>query len=143
MAAPPMPIARAPTPECWVNWMAWSVPTFLVAADLRYADWSQMKFNDEPLEDYDESLSLSLGGEYIVPRIGTKFRAGYSLQPISFTAPEIVEDKKAYSLGAGFLVGQVMILDLAWVREKWKTAQTPLTVADEVDRLYMTLAYRF
>jgi len=123
--------------------MAWSVPTFLLAADLRYSDWSQMKFNDEPLEDYDETLSLSLGGEYIVPRIGTKFRAGYSLQPIAFTAPEIVEDKKAYSLGAGFLVGQVMTLDLAWVREKWKTAQTSLTVTDEVDRLFMTLAYRF
>ncbi|MCK4271033.1 hypothetical protein KAX22_00180, partial [bacterium] len=39
--------------------MAWSVPTFLMAADLRYADWSQMKFNDQPLEDYQETLSLS------------------------------------------------------------------------------------
>jgi hypothetical protein len=123
--------------------MAWSVPTFLLAADLRYADWSQMKFNNEPLEDYDESLSVSIGGEYILPRMGTKIRAGYSVQPMAYTGSNILNDKKSYSLGGGFLVGQVMTLDLAWVREDWKTDQGSLTDESQVDRIFMSMGYRF
>lgn len=123
--------------------MAWSVPTFLMAADLRYADWSQMKFNDQPLEDYQETLSLSVGGEYILPKVGTKVRAGYSSEPIAYTVPEIVEDREQYTLGVGFLVGQVMTLDLAWVHGTWKTSQSSLTEKDEVDRVFLSVAYRF
>jgi hypothetical protein len=123
--------------------MAWSVPTFLMAADLRYADWSQMKFNDQPLEDYQETLSLSVGGEYILPKVGTKVRAGYSSEPIAYTVPEIVEDREQYTLGVGFLVGQVMTLDLAWVHGTWKTSQSSLTEKDEVDRMFLSVAYRF
>ncbi|MCK4597385.1 outer membrane protein transport protein, partial [bacterium] len=123
--------------------MAWSVPTFLMAADLRYADWSQMKFNDQPLEDYQETLSLSVGGEYILPQVGTKIRAGYSSEPIAYTVPEIVEDREQYTLGVGFLVGQVMTLDLAWVHGTWKTSQSSLTEKDEVDRVFLSVAYRF
>jgi len=123
--------------------MAWSVPTFLMAADLRYADWSQMKFNDQPLEDYQETLSLSVGGEYILPQVGTKIRAGYSSEPIAYTVPEIVEDREQYTLGVGFLVGQVMTLDLAWVHGTWKTSQSYLTEKDELDRVFLSVAYRF
>jgi hypothetical protein len=123
--------------------MAWSVPTFLMAADLRYADWSQMKFNDQPLEDYQETLSLSVGGEYILPKVGTKVRAGYSSEPIAYTVPELVEEREQYTLGVGFLVGQVMTLDLAWVHGTWKTSQSSLTEKDEVDRMFLSVAYRF
>lgn len=123
--------------------VAWSVPTFLLAGDLRYADWSQMKFNDEPLDDYQEALSLSIGGEYILPMGGTKIRAGFSSEPMAYAAPEIVEDRRYFTLGAGFLVGQVMTLDLAWVRGSWKTSQESLTEKDEVTRLFLSAAYRF
>jgi long-subunit fatty acid transport protein len=123
--------------------VAWSVPTFLMAADLRYADWSQMKFNDQPLDDYDETLSVSIGGEYILPKAGTKFRAGFSSEPIAFRSFKVVEDRKYYSLGAGFLVGQVMTLDLAWVHGTWKTSQPFLSQKDIVDRIFLSAAYRF
>lgn len=123
--------------------MAWSVPTLMVAADLRYVDWSQMKFNDESLEDYEETISLSIGGEYILPRGRAKIRAGFASEPLAYTAPRIVEDRRYYTLGAGFLVGQVMTLDLAWVRGTWKTSQPSLTEKDEVDRMFLSAAYRF
>jgi hypothetical protein len=102
-----------------------------------------MKFNDQPLEDYQETLSLSVGGEYILPKVGTKVRAGYSSEPIAYTVPEIVEDREQYTLGVGFLVGQVMTLDLAWVHGTWKTSQSSLTEKDEVDRMFLSVAYRF
>lgn len=123
--------------------MAWSVPTFLMAGDLRYTDWSQMKFNDEPLEDYRETLSLSIGGEYILPVGGTKLRAGYSSEPMAYTAPRIVRDRRFYTLGAGFLVGQVITLDLAWMRGTWKTSLASLTEKDQVTRMFLSVAYRF
>jgi len=123
--------------------MAWSVPTVLLAGDLRFADWSQMKFNGQPLRDYDETLSWSLGGEYVLPRLGVKLRAGYASDPIAFNVPEIVEDRDQYSLGAGFLVGQVMTLDVAWVKSSWETALEELTEKREVERLFLSLAYRF
>ncbi len=126
--------------------LAWSVPTVLLAGDLRYADWSQMKFNDQPLQEYDETLSWSLGGEYVLPRLGMKFRAGYGSDPIAFNVPDIVEDRDRYSLGAGFLVGQVMTLDVAWVKSSWKTAETDetdLIEKRETERLFLSLGYRF
>jgi long-subunit fatty acid transport protein len=123
--------------------LAWSIPTLLFAGDLRYADWSQMKFNDQPLQEYDETLSWSLGGEYVLPRLGMKFRAGYASDPIAFNVPDILEDRDLYSLGAGFLVGQVMTLDVAWVKSSWKTAQTNLVEKREVERLFLSMAYRF
>lgn len=131
------------TPWEFAFGMAWSVPTFMVAADLRYADWSQMKFNSEPLDDYGETLSLNVGGEYILPMRGAKIRAGYSSEPMAFTAPKIVEDRRFYTLGAGFLVGQVMTLDLAWVRGNWEISQGSLTQKDQVTRMFLTMAYRF
>ena len=123
--------------------LAWSVPTVLLAGDLRFADWSQMKFNGQPLRDYDETLSWSLGGEYVLPRLGVKLRAGYASDPIAFNVPEVVEDRDQYSLGAGFLVGQVMTLDVAWVKSSWKTILEQLTEKREVERLFLSLAYRF
>jgi long-subunit fatty acid transport protein len=123
--------------------VAWSVPTFLMAVDLRYADWSQMKFNDEPLDNYDETLSVSVGGEYILPKGGAKLRAGFASEPIAFKALRIVEDRKYYTLGAGFLVGQVMTLDLAWVHGTWKTSQPLLSEKVDVDRIFLSMAYRF
>ena len=123
--------------------MAWSIPTVLLAGDLRFADWSQMKFNGQPLQEYDETLSWSLGGEYVLPRLGIKLRAGYASDPIAFNVPEIVEDRDQFSLGAGFLVGQVMTLDMAWVKSSWETARKELTEKGEVERLFLSLAYRF
>lgn len=131
------------TPWEFTFGMAWSVPTFMMAADLRYADWSQMKFNQEPLDDYAETLSLSVGGEYILPMRGVKIRAGYSSEPMAYTVPNIIEDRRFYTLGAGFLVGQVMTLDLAWVRGNWKTSQGFLTQKDQVTRMFLSMAYRF
>jgi long-subunit fatty acid transport protein len=123
--------------------MAWSIPTVLVAGDLRFADWSQMKFNGQPLQEYDETLSWSLGGEYVLPRLGIKLRAGYASDPVAFNVPEIVEDRGQVTFGAGFLVGQVMTLDMAWVRSSWETAREELTEKREVERLFLSLAYRF
>jgi len=74
---------------------------------------------------------------------GTKIRAGFSSEPMAYPAPEIVEDRKYFTLGAGFLVGQVMTLDLAWARGSWKTSQASLTEKDEVTRLFLSAGYRF
>jgi long-subunit fatty acid transport protein len=131
--------------------LAWSVPTLLLAGDVRYVDWSQMKVNDESLPEYDERLSWSLGGEYVLPRIGMKLRAGYASDPIAFNVPDIIEDRNLYSLGAGFLVGQVMTMDVAWVKSSWETFQRDLpqqvdgqiTEQIEVERIFLNLAYRF
>jgi long-subunit fatty acid transport protein len=125
--------------------MAWSVPTFLLAGDVHFADWSQMKFNDQPLDGYDETVSWNIGGEYIVPRLSTKIRAGYISEPVAFTMSDIVEDRSYVTLGAGFLVGQVMTMDVAWMRGSWKTAQPSLVLKEEieVERIFLTAAYRF
>jgi len=79
----------------------------------------------------------------VLPRLGVKLRAGYASDPIAFNVPEIVEDRDQYSLGAGFLVGQVMTLDVAWVKSSWETALEELTEKREVERLFLSLAYRF
>ncbi len=126
--------------------LAASIPTVLIAADLRYVDWSQMKSKYAPRDDYEnyeEALSLSLGGEYVLPAQGVKLRAGFASEPLAFRAAKIIEDRRYFTLGAGFLVGQVMTLDLAWVKGSWKTHQGSLSQKDDVTRMYLTAAYRF
>ena len=123
--------------------MALSVPTFLVAADLRYVDWSQLKVDNATLESYRETFALHIGGEYVLPAMGTKIRAGFTSEPLAYTAASIVEDRRYYTLGAGFLVGQVMTLDLAWVWGSWKTSRPSITEKYQVGRMFLTMAYRF
>lgn len=110
----------------------------MLAGDVRYTDWAELKDEVGDVEEflkpyYEEETSLSLGGEYLLPRIPLRFRAGYRYEPVSFNltycpfdecAPvgrdpaeldvTVDRDRHVYSAGAGYLFGSIFALDAAF-----------------------------
>ncbi len=119
-------------------------PNFVLAADIKYKDWTQLRCkNVPPLGDLDSlnlyfknglraTSSINLGGEFTVPLINTQLRAGVIYQPTPFLVPQQVgndvvykkpatdEDQKFITLGAGILIDKQVKLDVAYVRGWWQ-----------------------
>lgn len=112
----------------------------LVAGDIRYSDWREMKDEVAGSEFflrpyYQETASVSIGAEYLLPTIPLRVRAGYRYDPVPFNltyvplAGELVltegrdpaevdveldSERDFFSLGAGYLFGSVLAVDVAW-----------------------------
>ncbi|NNE08989.1 MAG: hypothetical protein HKN20_10560, partial [Gemmatimonadetes bacterium] len=119
--------------------VAFGAKGLLVAGDIRYSDWREMKDKVAGTEFflrpyYKETASVSLGAEYLFPSIPLRVRAGYRYEPVPFNltyvplAGELVltdgrdpaevdveldGERDFFSLGAGYLFGAVMTVDLA------------------------------
>jgi len=89
-----------------------------LAGDIYYTDWAQMegKGVDNKLikENYQEVLRWHLGAEFVMPEFSTKVRIGYYENPIPFKSVYLERDRRYFTFGAGFLIDQVLTLDIAW-----------------------------
>jgi long-subunit fatty acid transport protein len=118
--------------------ISWAARGLMLAGDVRYTDWSELKDEVGDVEEflvpyYEEETSLSLGGEYLFPRWPLRVRAGYRYEPVSFNltycpfyecAPvgrdpaeldvAVDRDRHVYSFGAGYLFGSVFALYAAF-----------------------------
>jgi len=128
---------------------ALSFKYFTLAGDVYYTDWAQMegKGVDNKLikENYQEVVRWHIGAEVVMPEFSTKFRVGYYVDPIPFKTVYLDTDRRYFTLGAGFLIDQVMTLDIAWnhgfyeFRDGWKDF---VKEAYTTDKIFVGLAYR-
>ena len=124
-----------------------------LAGDINYADWTQMEYKQ--LEDaaeanrliketYTDVLRFHLGAEYHIPRLGTSLRAGYYQDPLPYKSRWVTEDRSFFTAGIGFLIDQVMTLDVAWAHGSWEVYDIGLLLAEKytTDRIFVSVAYR-
>lgn len=128
-----------------------------LTGDADYADWSQMSYNENPdMEIYNDSVSLlyrdvfnlRAGAEYQFPAQGLALRAGIFSNPLPYDSRFIKDDQFGYSLGIGWLIDKVIMLEGAFVRGGYTRTYTapnglPLTADDKYSRVYVTMSYRY
>ncbi len=150
---------------------SWASRGLMIAGDLRYTDWSDLKdevgdFEVFLREYYEEATSLSLGAEYLFPRIPLRIRAGYQYDPVPFNLTycpfddclsdgrdpgeidvAVDRDRQNYTVGAGYLFGSVFALDAAYETGSFERVieSDPDLYAEKrtTNRVVVTGAYRF
>jgi hypothetical protein len=126
----------------------------ILAGDINYADWTQMEYkrladmaeaNRMIQDSYTDALRWHLGAEYLFPRIGTTLRVGYYQNPLPYKSIWIKKDRNYFTAGVGFLIDQVMTLDLAWVHGSWETNDFNINLAEKysTNQIFLTTAYHF
>ncbi|MFH1335234.1 MAG: outer membrane protein transport protein [Candidatus Zixiibacteriota bacterium] len=134
--------------------VAFNLNNLTVAGDVNYTDWTQMEY--KRLEDiananrliqdtYKATLRYHLGAEFLIPRISTTLRAGFFRNPLPYKSEWVKKDREFFTTGVGFLIDQVMTLDIAWAYGSWELKNfTPgLTEKYTVNQIFVSTAYRF
>jgi len=135
---------------------AFPIPGAALAADITYTDWTQTEYseppsadigNDDFIDDYRDTLQLRLGGEFSIPVVGIKLRAGYIIDPLPYD-PEGVEietDRQFITAGIGLVTSEILSMDLAYARGFWKESIDGGTVIKDrtTNRIYLSIGYRF
>jgi len=126
---------------------------FLFAGDLSYTDWSQTEYKDSPIltqynsrlaAAYREQISIGGGVEWVIPASSTSLRAGLRWAQLPYYEKVVVNDKLTYSAGVGFLVDQVMAVDIG-VSHSTARGGNPVFGFDEkyaATQIALTLGYR-
>lgn len=137
--------------------LAFSPGRLTLTGDAEYADWSQMSYNDnaamELISDslgmlYHDVVNLRAGAEYQFPTQGLAVRAGIFSNPLPYDSRFIKDDQFGYSLGIGWLIDKVIMLEGAFVHGGYTRKYTgpngfPITAEDDYSRVYFTMSYRY
>jgi len=134
--------------------IALNFSNLLLAGDINYADWTQMEYkrlaemadaNRVIKDSYTDALRWHLGAEYLFPTIGTSLRVGYYQNPLPYKSTWIKKDRAYFTAGFGFLIDQVMTLDLAWVHGGWETNDFNIDLAEKysTNQIFLTTVYHF
>ena len=135
-----------------------------LSADINYADWSQMEYQDDPLLEsenlyidnfYRDALGFSIGAEYLIPRVGLKLRAGFMSDPLPWdygidistnrlAGRKVIDDRRFFTFGAGYLIDRIMTLDIAVVFGGYKFEDVSTNIVEDYDltRMYITTGFR-
>jgi len=136
-----------------------------LAADMNYTDWTQMEYKDNPAmeidnifiqEFYRDVIGFSVGGEFLIPRIGLKLRAGFKHDPLPYSdenlIPEagppygmkVLDDRQFVTFGFGYLIDRVMTLDIAFVLGGYKIQDNETSIIEDYDlsRIFVTTGFR-
>lgn len=136
--------------------LAMARSNFILAADAIFTDWTQISFAG-PLRTggrdpaYRETVEFHLGAEYLLsPPVPIRLRAGYSYQPLAYNllltdvvTPRYHEarfetDRQYITGGVGFLLGETVTMDLAYMHGGYERSAPGATNAryteEEKDR---------
>jgi long-subunit fatty acid transport protein len=124
-----------------------------LAGDLDYSDWTQMEYkryeyaaeaNRLIKETYADALRYGLGAEYLIPSVGTSLRAGFYHDPLPYKSRWVEKDRNFFTAGVGFLIDQVMTLDVAWAHGSWELHDLNWLLTEKYtsDRIFVSVAYR-
>ncbi|HVP36389.1 MAG TPA: outer membrane protein transport protein [Terriglobales bacterium] len=123
-----------------------------LAGDVYFTDWSQLKPSarsgvDERLYKliYQNVTRWHVGAEFALPELATNLRIGFYEDPIPFKSTYLKTDRRYFTLGAGFLIDQVMTADIAWNHGIYEFRDDRVNMVKEsytVDKFFLTLAYR-
>jgi long-subunit fatty acid transport protein len=96
-------------------------------------------------DTYRDVLRWHVGGEYLIPQIGTSLRIGYFQNPFPYESEWIKSDRDYLTGGVGFLIDQVMTVDLAWVYGSWEFNNFSTDIASKytTNQIFLTTAYHF
>lgn len=134
--------------------VALNLNNLTVAGDVNYTDWTQMEYkrlediadaNRQIQDTYKATLRYHMGAEFLIPRISTTLRAGFFRNPLPYKSEWVKKDRDFFTTGVGFLIDQVMTLDIAWSYGSWELKNlTPgLTEKYTVNQILVSTAYRF
>ncbi|MBU0510021.1 outer membrane protein transport protein [bacterium] len=102
---------------------------WLLAADVEMRDWTAMEFrsdtpykvngvpvsrasaNQQIKDDYQNTVRLSMGGEYLFPAYGLRLRGGYAFEPNNYKPLGDDADRHLFSFGVGVLVDRSVMID--------------------------------
>ncbi len=128
-------------------------------------DYSQLKFDspgnglsadyiakqNKDIKDLLRSVvNYNVGAEYTFPQLGLRVRAGYFVQPSAYQGDASNYDRKYVTGGIGFLAGESVSLDLAYVHGIWNNygdnygvnvSRTYQNIKN--DQAMLTMTYRF
>ena len=132
--------------------IAFRLNNLLLAADLRYADWTQTEYSIPPAEDisnkdfdefYRDTLEMSVGGEFLIPAINSKIRAGYLRNPIAFDPESITDERDFLTCGVGTVIDKVLELNAAYLLGLWKKSDNSLQQKHTSHQVFFSCAYRY
>lgn len=125
----------------------------LLAADLRYTDWSEMTYAGplylgDPAERraaYDATTDLRVGLELLHPSWPVRARAGYMSRPVAYRGLSVDSDRSYFTLGVGVLVDTVISIDFAWMKGTSERSGDGFEYSENVDdtAIVLDVAYRF
>ncbi len=129
------------------------INNLILAGDINYTDWTQMEYkrlediaeaNRQIKDTYTDALRFHLGAEYLIPKIGTSLRVGFYQNPLPYKSQWVEKDRNFFTAGIGFLIDQVMTLDIAWAHGSWELWDSDLGLKEKytTDRIFLSVAYR-
>lgn len=136
-----------------------SLGPLLVASNISWFDYSQVKFKYRSSGDYDISREISIndtlrleylstlgfavGAEFLVPVINLKLRGGWQLHPpITRLAPNDCT-RQTLALGLSYVPMPQLKLDAAYSLTFWERAYDGITENNTAGTLMVNLIYRF
>jgi len=134
-----------------------SLPLLVLAGDLEFNDWSQMRYKFPQELDrenrlfrkaYRQTVRVRLGAEFMLPLIEAKLRAGLMYDPKPYRpgqtlVEETIPDKLYLTTGVGFLLAKRFMLDVALVQGWWERQSDVYKEDVRVSKIFITGAYRF
>lgn len=123
----------------------------ILGGDVRYTDWRQLDYEgilrEEGQFEYRATTEVHLGAEYMVPFYPLRIRAGYYTEPLAYKALNLKEDRSFYTLGAGFLIDDVLAVDAALTLGDLEWSQDfqerEIHRDESLTRFFISTAYRF
>lgn len=132
--------------------IAFHLDNLLLAADLQYADWTQTEYSEPPAEDvsnedfdefYRDTVEVRVGGEFLIPAINSKIRAGYLRNPIAFDAESITNERDFLTFGVGTVIDEVLELNAAYLLGLWEKSDGSLQQKNTSHQIFFSFAYRY
>lgn len=134
--------------------VAFQLEHFTLAGDVNYTDWTQMEYkrldnvgeaNRQIKRTYTDAFRFHLGAEYLIPVASASLRVGFYSDPLPFRSDLIEKDRSFFTAGVGFLIDQVMTLDVAWAHGSWELRDfvtDGLAEKYTTNRVFVSVAYR-
>ena len=132
--------------------VSFSLPLLLIAGDVEFNDWSQLKYkspdsmvleNKTLRRTYQSTLRYRLGAEMLLPVVNVKLRAGYFVDPSPLKNVPAAADKKFLTAGAGILLDKQLNLDVAYLYSWWNSDTSSYTEKVNARKIFISAAYRF
>jgi long-subunit fatty acid transport protein len=130
--------------------LAGYISSLVVAVDMEYVDWTQLREQNRLDKDHREVVNGRFGCEYIIPHVGVKIRSGFQYQPVVFKSVVVEKERQTLTLGMGALLDTMFTIDVAGVYATWDQQSTTwpayLKAPHESYRnltVYLSTAYRF
>ena len=105
----------------------------MIAGDVELNDYSQIKYKTPPItgetlsganreirKNYRSVLNTHVGGQFTVPGVGLKIRAGYGHYKSPFQNGSAEWDRKVLSIGGGISFEGKYSLDVCYSKSSWE-----------------------